>query len=83
MQKWEYCAIAGVHASIPEADLYALFPTLQIFSKEGTKYKEISKDDPDDLGKIIADLGEQGWEMVGCGSVGNGGTHALYFKRPI
>ena len=31
MQKWEYCAIAGMHDSIRETRLCALVPTLQFF----------------------------------------------------
>ena len=35
-----------------------------------------------DITKRISRLGEDGWEMVGCGNVSEV-RHALYFKRPI
>jgi hypothetical protein len=35
-----------------------------------------------DVAKVLARLGDEGWEMVGCGAVFASG-HFLYFKRPF
>ena len=35
--------------------------------------------DRDNCGSAFDDLGKNGWEMVGCGNVGN--SHIVYFKR--
>lgn len=31
----------------------------------------------------LKDLGQDGWEMIGCGSCNEGMTHIIYFKREI
>ena len=28
-------------------------------------------------------LGQDGWEMSGCGSISDGSAHRIYFKREI
>jgi len=35
----------------------------------------------DAVAQLIAQLGEEGWEMVGCGSLQER-KHCIYFKRP-
>ena len=52
--------------------------------EEGFKIDETSSltDVQDEVATVLAQLGEQGWEMVGCGSVFASG-HFLYFKRPV
>jgi hypothetical protein len=40
---------------------------------------QITPVDRDNCGSAIDDLGKKGWEMVGCGNVGN--SHIVYFKR--
>ena len=52
--------------------------------EEGFKIDETSslKDVQDEVAIVLAQLGDEGWEMVGCGAVFAAG-HFLYFKRPI
>jgi len=89
MQKWEYCAIAGV--SKRGSGLYPRYPALIQFTLQGCVERPIKGDEINLLAQTIAHLGEQGWEMVGTGahslgsSLGSGTTetnHIIYFKRP-
>jgi hypothetical protein len=65
MQKWEYCAVEPNH--------------LVYFTSKGDQRQEFGKNmrmwEPT-RAKVIAQLGEQGWEMVGADIRG------VYFKRP-
>ena len=64
--------------------------TLVFMKREGlTPPRAI--DSPDDLARTVAALGDDGWELVGCGTRGNHTgfdkkdlrlEHFLYFKRP-
>ncbi len=53
-------------------------------SEEDFNFDQTSslKDVQDEVAKVLAQLGDEGWEMVGCGAVFASG-HFLYFKRPI
>ena len=75
MPKWEYCAIRSTNGWVVKSD-----PALCFYNQNGVREEKIAED-RDALAKTIARLGDQGWEMVGCGSVAFG--HAIYFKRPI
>jgi hypothetical protein len=80
MQKWEYCAVGPV-AFAPEGPA-GYDAVLAAFSAARLK-----STDTDEIARTIARLGEEGWEMVGCGDIGprplsTGIMHYLYFKRP-
>jgi hypothetical protein len=83
MQKWEYCAITGIYYDTKEGWLSTGYHkrSLMLF-KEANVYAERIEDNPKELAKIIVNLGKEGWEMVGCGTVAMGYSHILYFKRP-
>jgi hypothetical protein len=82
MQKWEYCVITGI---VPWAGGLDSEEHLQYFGRdcpEATDFKRASaRHRPQLLADTIAQLGEDGWEMVGCAFAGHRGHH-LYFKRP-
>lgn len=87
MSRWEYCAIIGVWRETDQRYPQLRWPALWCFTAEGIQITEIKGDEATLLGQTIARLGEQGWEMVGCGETGhlgsNGGSisHFVYFKR--
>ena len=89
MQKWEYCTLGPIEFSstswkwIPNEPTRIVFTTKGI-KEEGFKIDETSSltDVQDEVATVLAQLGEQGWEMVGCGSVFASG-HFLYFKRTV
>ena len=77
-EKWEYCKIMGVFS-----DRY-FHPKLVYLTSEGEKVEALSGDDNiPELKKVavrIAELGDEGWEMVGMGNTAEG-VHSIYFKR--
>jgi hypothetical protein len=83
MQKWEYCVITGL---VPWAEGVDSEDHLQYFGPGPTEIYDfkntIGRRRPEVIAETIAQLGEQGWEMVGCAFAGHRGHH-LYFKRPI
>jgi hypothetical protein len=81
MQKWEYCAIAGISRS--QENLGTIQPAVWNFTINGIQVTPILEDKSNAVAKCIAELGEKGWEMVGAGSTGEGYSHNLYFKRQI
>jgi hypothetical protein len=81
MQKWEYCAVVGVRRFNHKLD--PSFPGVWHFTELGIQATQIKGPEADEVAKTIAQLGEQGWEMVGAGSTGEGSFHILYFKRPL
>lgn len=75
IQKWEYCFLE----KIGDHNL-----ALNFTKKDGleiVELKEKTKNYNQILGNTISELGENGWEMVGCGNTGEH-THKIYFKRP-
>lgn len=79
MQKWEYCAVVGI-GSIT-GSLVPSHPYTWHFTKIGVRSTKIAKPEVDGVAKAIAELGEQGWELVGAVSAED--RHILYFKRPL
>ena len=77
MQKWEYCAVAGIVWNFNK--MCHCKPVLWNFTVTGVQPSEITGStkgiDEFDRAKIIAQLGEEGWEMVS-------GESILYFNRP-
>lgn len=80
MQKWEYCAVGPIRGG-GEGE----YPALVQFTEAGRRVTRIGKtrqtSEPDVLAQVISRLGNEGWEMVACGNVGER-LHMLYFKRP-
>lgn len=80
MQKWEYCAIGRLQwgrGKDDEGDTTAIFPgpeskaSLAFMTSQGIKVSHVIHSS-DELGRTIASLGADGWELTGCGSVGTG-----------
>ncbi|MBK9927767.1 MAG: hypothetical protein IPP66_21045 [Anaerolineales bacterium] len=87
MPKWEYCAIGPIQQD-EAAKWKGFYPQLIYFLKDGLKEQRISKEgnisERDILAKTIAELGENGWELISTGDsviTSSKGMHYLYFKR--
>ena len=80
MQKWEYCTIHGL------GNKKTSFPHYYRLTDKGfepvTDFRKRPKgvSEADAVGHLIAQLGDEGWEMVGAGNVSES-YHCLYFKR--
>ncbi len=84
-QQWEYCAITGVAKKEGRRGFNPYYPAIWHFTNQGVKIVEIKGDERTQVAQAIAQLGQDGWEMVGCVSEATGRTtssHALYFKHP-
>ena len=90
MQKWEYCAITDVSSGVEgDAMVNAEVPSVNgepagavtYFTSGGGRTTPI-ENGATRLAQVIAQLGSDGWEMVGCGNVSED-FHTLYFKRPL
>jgi hypothetical protein len=98
MQQWEYCVLTGVVSNAGGID--GSYPKLTFFSLRGMeKIIDLSKgkrstrpkgwEDVEEYHYIaakIAELGIQGWEMVGIGGderTQGTGPHCIYFRRQI
>ena len=86
MQKWEYRVIAGVDHT--KLGLINRDPCYIQLTTEGEKILMGSRDfktqgggnETKAMAQLIAQLGEEGWELVGVASKDR--SHSLYFKRP-
>ena len=82
--RWEYCALSKAsYVGSSRGGIY----WISYFRETGVHVVEVeeSASDKNGMTKAIARLGEEGWEMVGQGSLDvRAGTavNALYFKRP-
>ena len=86
MPKWKYCAVAGIIKFHSERAFRTIWPSVWYFEPGGVRTVQITGGDnkePEQTARVIAQLGEEGWEMVGCGSADEGSVHILYFKRPM
>ena len=83
MQKWEYCVVGPIKelGGLPAGQ----YPKISYYTPEGRKGTQIKGDfgETEAIAKVVANLGCDGWEMVGCGSVNEATLHFIYFKRPI
>jgi hypothetical protein len=81
MAGWEYCAVKGIRGlDIGKRDLQTYNPAVWCFTSEGVETVEIKGREAAEVGRTIAQLGHEGWEMVGCGNL-YADTHVVYFKR--
>jgi hypothetical protein len=88
MQKWEYCVVGPIIKNFGGSDFAGYYPYLAVLTNQGPQtraiFGESGMSENDHLANTIAQLGEAGWEMIGCGSTGGKyvTSHLLYFKRP-
>ena len=80
MPKWEYCCI---RAFDPANSDYAGFYRLtnkgsELVTEFKTRPKGVTRADA--FAQLIAQLGDEGWEMVGAGNIAEQ-AHCLYFRR--
>jgi hypothetical protein len=82
-QRWEYASLT--RAAYPGSARGGLY-WISYFGPEGVRVVEVEEQATERGGpaKAIAQLGAEGWEMVGQGplEIRQGGLNALYFKRP-
>ena len=90
MQKWEYCVVGPVKNIAGQAQVKPMigyYPTRLKFGVdkgERTYIYALEGDEDRNLVRLIAEMGQDGWELVGTGPVEPDGIvmHLLYFKRP-
>ncbi len=72
MPLWEYCEVAWASKQI----------TIHVYSgRSGGNYEGILK--PEEWGTLLAQLGADGWELVGVVSTRPAKHSLYYFKRPL
>lgn len=84
MQKWEYCVVGHLWGFSKGLETY--FPFIGYFKDNGLDETSLKgKPEMQRVASVIAKLGNEGWEMSGCGRTGTRGLpgHLLYFKRPV
>ncbi len=83
MPRWEYCLITSLRVRAGTLDPGR--PKLERLTPEGLREVRISSAPApgrgDALARAIAELGEEGWELVGAVNT-DAKVHCLYFKRP-
>jgi hypothetical protein len=80
MQKWEYCVVSGLHSGTQTRHPRAYRLTRKGYELVKDFELRAGLSEPDAVGQYIAQLGEDGWEMVGAGNTAEL-YHCLYFKR--
>ena len=72
MQQWEYCEVAWAPKQV----------TIHVYSsqEQGT-YEGVQH--PQEWGALLAQLGADGWELVGVASARPAPHSLYYFERPI
>lgn len=73
MQKWEYFVIEEVYVNQGSL-LGGRKVEVEVFDNVGKKVKM-------PIQQLMTSMGENGWELVGCGTLSSGNSHSLYFKR--
>ncbi len=80
--RWEYCALSKAAVGASRGGLYSI----NYFRDSGAQIVEAEELATERYGpaRAIAQLGQEGWEMVGEGPLDAraGSTNAIYFKRP-
>ena len=85
MPKWEYSVLRGLFNTSNEWRV--MYPRLYRFTGKGAQLvTDFQKRDPilteqAAVAQMIAQLGEEGWEMFAVANDGSGSSHCLYFKR--
>ena len=81
-QRWEYASLTRAATGPTRGGLY----WISYFSEKGVRVVEVEEQATEQGGpaRAIAQLGADGWEMVGQGplEIRQGGLNAIYFKRP-
>lgn len=84
MTKWEYCSIYPVYYDREQGwlvpGLLGIKGYKGTFMISGATREKL--ENPNALAQKITQLGQEGWEMSGCGTVSRN-QHVIYFKRPI
>ena len=79
--RWEYCSLSRAAVGVSRGGLYSI----TYFRDGGAQVVEAEELATERYGpaKAIAQLGQEGWEMVGEGplEMRAGATNAIYFKR--
>lgn len=99
MTKWEYCAVGPFGPDLNPIRTKSEDINILYLTKDGIVKRKLAERDKNPAiyaTRIIAYLGEQGWEMAGSGTAlaamnitgalfgpGPLESHMLYFKRPI
>lgn len=81
MNKWQFCVV-----TLMQRNNAAIF-----FEKTGRRTEPITQQYPDSdehgaVARTVAELGEDGWELVGTVTSNSGSQHEslnMYFKRPV
>lgn len=86
MPKWEYCVLESMSSVQDHQDTGKQKNEIYLLTEDGPKLVLNRQGVPKGqwglaIGKLLARLGDEGWELVGCGSTGQA-YHSLYFKRP-
>lgn len=86
MQKWEYCIIDGIETQTLISPAVGGWFYKGLMTGKGIELADynckltgLTKGDT--VSQCIAQLGDDGWEMVGAGNMSES-RHCLYFKRP-
>lgn len=74
MQKWEYCSLWNHKAQFIHHLTEKGVEISKIDIPKGTSEENVTA-------MVIAHLGNEGWELVGMGTISQF-EHKLYFKRP-
>ena len=85
MNKWEYCVLGPIKG-LDDGGLLGYYPKFIFFGLDGiSRSVSLRGNEQVNIAKAIAQLGAEGWEMVGNGVVPFQDTahHILYFKRLI
>ncbi len=82
-QKWEYCAVIGI---LKNQDGLEPDPAIWYFTCDGVQVVNIADKEITQGAATIAQLGDEGWEMCGSGSIkdrnsANLNLNAMFFKR--
>ena len=82
MTKWEYCVVRGIRGGGISISMEPYYPAVWYFTPKGFKVVSLcGNQESTAIAQAIADLGEQGWELVSAIQLDAGGTYGFLFKR--
>jgi hypothetical protein len=71
MSSWEYCALrANIDSDVKKLKFFSPTPESEVR-------------DVEDIHQTIAQLGEEGWEMISLVQISQPDARVYYFKRPV